>query len=123
MEAITQDDLPKIVEHVNKCFYAYSYWKAKFASELQKPITPDRALILQKNYDKVMDALTVCLNFILDCDHVLKDHKDILIFGVIHAGMRDVKTNNEKLLEVIEKYKVWYEARFTNFKLEDLRTY
>lgn len=123
MEVITCDDLPKIVEHVNKCFYAYSYWKAKFASEIQKPLTSEKINILQKNYDKVMDALTVCLNFILECDHVLKDHKDILIFGVIHAGMRDVKTNNEKLLESIEKYKVWYEARFKDFKLEDLRTY
>jgi hypothetical protein len=123
MSQIAQDDLPKIVEYANKCFYAYSYWKAKFTMELQKPMTPERTIILQNNYDKVMNALTVCLNFILDCDHVLKDHKDILIFGVIHAGTKDVKTNNEKLLEAIEKYKIWYEARFKNFKLEDLRTY
>lgn len=64
-----------------------------------------------------MDALTTCLKFIKQCRHVLESYRHALIFGVIYAGMQDVKTENQELIKEINDYKIWYIDQFKEMTL------
>jgi hypothetical protein len=111
---ITTDDFDKIMEYINKCMYAYKFWNAKYTkiiNDIKEGKNYFEIDKLQKNYDAVMNALVVCFKFIQDCDHVLKDYKDTLIFGVIYVSMKDVHTDNIELIKQIEIYKKWFETR------------
>jgi hypothetical protein len=111
---ITLEDLPKVLENINKCMYAYKYWEARYKQYIktlkdnEKTLNEAELKNLQKNYDNVMTALIVCFDFIEKCEHILTDNKDALLFGVIYVSAQTVQTDNEKLIERIEKYKKWY---------------
>jgi hypothetical protein len=111
---ITVDDFDKIMDYINKCFYAYNFWITKYkiiTKQIQEGQRKFDLNKLQKNYDDVMNALVVCFKFIQDCDHVLKDYKHIMLFGVIYVSMKDVRTDNIELIKQIEIYKKWFETR------------
>ena len=117
MEEINGEDIPKIMEYIQGCLTAYSIWKQKFKTRLEKPISPQELIHIQHNYCAVMDALTTCLKFIKQCRHVLESYRHALIFGVIYAGMQDVKTENQELIKEINDYKVWYIDQFKEMTL------
>ena len=108
---ITENDYPKIMEYINKCFYAYNYWVARY-KQITKDIQEGTRTFdidkLQRNYDAVMNALVQCFKFIQDCDHVLKHCKDTMLFGVIYVSMKEVQTDNIELIKQIEIYKKWF---------------
>jgi hypothetical protein len=110
----TMDDLSTIMEHINKCMYAYKFWNAKYirvVNDIKEGKNYFEMDKLQKNYDDVMNALVVCFKFIQECDHILKDYKDTLLFGVIYVSMKDVQTDNIELIKQIEIYKKWFMDR------------
>ena len=111
---ITLEDLPKVLENINKCMYAYKYWEARYKQYIKtiqdtgKKLNETELQNLQRNYDKVMNALTICFDFIESCEHVLTDSRDALLFGVIYVSVQTVQTDNEKLIKKIDRYKKWY---------------
>jgi hypothetical protein len=111
---ITLEDLPKVIENINKCMHVYKYWEAKYKQYIKtiqdagKTLNEAELQNLQKNYDNVMNALVVCFDFIEKCEHILTDCRTVLLFGVIYVSAQSVQTDNEKLINKIEKYKKWY---------------
>jgi hypothetical protein len=117
-EEITNNDLPKVMQYIQGCVNAYSFWKQKYKDKLSKGITPEELIKVQRNYEDVMNALTVCLKFIKQCKHILDNQRHALLFGIIYAGMQEVKTTNEVLIKEVEDYKKWYLGQFTlDYKL------
>lgn len=111
---ITLDDLPKVLENINKCMHAYKFWEARYKQYMKtlqdngKTLSDDELQNLQRNYTRVMNALIVCFDFIESCEHILTDTRDALLFGVIYVSVQTVQTENEKLIEKIDRYKKWY---------------
>jgi hypothetical protein len=116
-DQITLDDLEKVLEYINKCMYAFKFWEARYKQYLKTKMESNVQLKqheidnLQKNYDKVMNALIVCFDFIKSCDHILKDCKDTMLFGVIYVSTKEVETDNFELIKRIENYRKWYFER------------
>lgn len=114
---ITLDDLEKVLEYINKCMYAFKFWEARYKQYLKTKMENNVQLKeheinnLQKNYDKVMNALVTCFDFIESCDHILKDCKDTMIFGIIYVSAKEVQTDNFELIKRIERYRKWYIER------------
>jgi len=115
-EEITNDDLPKVMGYVQGCVNAYSIWKQKYKEKLTKGISEEELSKIQRNYDDVMNALSSCLKFIKQCRHILDDQRHALIFGIIYAGMQEVKTKNEELIEEVKDYKQWYIDQFKEIR-------
>ena len=111
-QEITGDDLPKVMQYIQGCVNAYSFWKQKYKDKLTKGISPEELPKIQRNYNNVMKALTVCLQFIKQCRHILDNQRHALIFGIVYAGMQEVKTDNEELLLEVKDYKKWYIDQF-----------
>jgi len=113
---ITIEDLPKVMQYIQGCVNAYSFWKQKYKDKVSKGISEEELSKIQRNYDSVMNALTICLKFIKQCRHILDDQRHALLFGIIFAGMQEVKTQNEELISEVEDYKKWYLDQFKEIR-------
>lgn len=111
---ITVDDIDKVLEYINKCMYAFKYWEARYKQYIKTKTENGNQLKqheidnLQKNYDKVMNALVVCFDFIESCRHILDHRKDVMLFGVIYFSIKDIQTDNFELIKRLENYQKWY---------------
>jgi hypothetical protein len=116
MEEITGNDLPKVMQYIQGCVNAYSFWKQKYKDKLTKGISPEELPKIQRNYTNVMNALVVCLKFIKSCRHILDNQRHALLFGIVYAGMQEVKTDNEELISEVNDYKKWYLDQFKEIR-------
>ena len=116
MEEINGDDLPKVMEYIQGCVNSYSFWKQKYKEKITKGISPEELPKIQRNYNNVMHALVVCLKFIKQCRHILDNQRHALLFGIVYAGMQEVKTDNEELIQEVKEYKKWYIDQFKEIK-------
>jgi hypothetical protein len=113
MSKLAKEDIPEAIERIYKTMMAFMYWKQSYKTSIANSVANnnlDEARIqkLKNNYNTVMKALTVALTFIEENKEFFNDCKDALVFGVIHAGMQNVETDDEDLLKAIELYKEWY---------------
>ena len=115
-EEITYEDLPRVMQYIQGCVNAYSFWKQKYKDKISKGISPEELPYIQKNYTDVMNALVVCLQFIKRCRHILDNQRHALLFGIVYAGMQEVKTDNEILLQEVKEYKKWYLDQFKEIR-------
>ncbi len=112
----TVDDIDKVLEYINKCMYAFKYWEARYKQYIKTKTENGNQLQqheidnLQKNYDKVMNALIVCFDFIESCKHILVNCKDVMLFGVIYVSIKDIQTDNFELIKRLENYQKWYRS-------------
>jgi hypothetical protein len=111
----TVEDIPDMLQHIHKGMMAYMRWKSFYPAMFKvfsESKNSQKIKQLTENYYKVNNALLTYLNFMDENKEVLDQARDALMFGVIYAGTKDLRTEDEILQKAVDRYNKWYISGF-----------